>query len=216
MNGKLVRECLSEPIPEIFTAAEKLSAAVIAHASGRFTEAARLLEAANDPVVWNYTDAAWGAGAKARYGFVHVPSAPPALRLQDRPVPRMPTAATRRLVVQRDGYHCRFCGMPVIDAAIRRLIKTIYPDSLGWGATNPSQHAAFQCMWLQYDHVIPNSRGGASTLDNVVVTCAPCNFGRMETTLEEARLINPLSHPTPRKWQGFESWNGLEGFRLPS
>jgi 5-methylcytosine-specific restriction endonuclease McrA len=65
---------------------------------------------------------------------------------------------------------------------------------------------------MQFDHVLPNSRGGPSTLDNVVVTCAPCNFGRMETTLEEARLVHPLSRPTPRKWDGFKRWQGLENF----
>jgi 5-methylcytosine-specific restriction endonuclease McrA len=65
---------------------------------------------------------------------------------------------------------------------------------------------------MQFDHVLPNSRGGTSTLENVVVTCASCNFGRMETTLDEARLVDPLSRPTPRKWDGFDSWLGLESF----
>src|SRR5262249_38234103 len=60
--------------------------------------------------------------------------------------------------------------------------------------------------------VLPNSRGGGSTLENVVVTCAPCNFGRMETTLAEARLTDPLSRPTARKWSGFDRWDGLERF----
>jgi hypothetical protein len=34
----------------------------------------------------------------------------------------------------------------------------------------------------------------------------------METTLEEAWLIDPLSRPTPDKWAGFEEWDGLERF----
>ena len=43
-------------------------------------------------------------------------------------------------------------------------------------------------MWLQFDHLLPNQGGGDSKLDNVVVTCAPCNFGRMDHTLEEVGL----------------------------
>jgi 5-methylcytosine-specific restriction endonuclease McrA len=124
----------------------------------------------------------------------------------------MPTLETQRAVIERDGFHCRFCGLPVIRPAIRDSLRRAYPDALGWGSTNLSQHAAFQCLWLQFDHLLPNSRGGASTLENVVITCAPCNFGRMETTLAEARLVDPLSRPTPRKWGGFGSWDGLERF----
>lgn len=124
----------------------------------------------------------------------------------------MPTTATRSAVLERDGFHCRFCGLPVIPSLVRQLIRQAYPDALSWGASNASQHAAFQCMWLQFDHILPNSRGGASTCDNIVVTCAPCNFGRMETTLEEAMLANPLSRPTPKKWDGFDAWDGLGSF----
>lgn len=128
----------------------------------------------------------------------------------------MPSAATRAALIERDGHHCRFCGLPVIRAAVRQRIRAAYPDVVGWGSTNASQHAAFQCLWLQYDHILPNSRGGPSTLENMVVTCAACNFGRMETTLCEAQLIDPLSHVTPRKWGGFEEWNGLEDFEVCS
>ena len=199
----IVRTCLTEPIQAIFAAAETLSSAVDAHLAGARSEAARLFAEANDPVVWSYTDAAWGAGAKARYGFIEVPNAPPLLSTADRPTPRMPDKGTRRAVIARDGYLCRFCGIPVIDPDIRKLLKTLYPEAISWGSTNATQH----------DHILPNGRGGASAFDNVVVTCAPCNFGRMEATIEEARLAHPLLHPTPRRWSGFEQWDGLERVR---
>jgi 5-methylcytosine-specific restriction endonuclease McrA len=60
-------------------------------------------------------------------------------------------------------------------------------------------------MWMQFDHVVPHSRGGDNSLENVIVTCAPCNFGRMERTLEEVGLIDPRTLSflaTP--------WDGLE------
>ena len=204
------RECLLEPIPECFEAATLLSAAVDAHLSGHTHDAARLIKAADLPAVREFTEAGWGAGCFKRHGFISVPDAPSSLQLADRPKPRMPTPETRTAVLKRDGYHCRFCGLPVMPKGIREKLRTAYPEALGWGLTTASQHAAFQCLWLQFDHILPNSRGGTSDTENVVITCAPCNFGRMEKTLAEARLANPLSRPTPVRWDGFYSWDGLE------
>jgi 5-methylcytosine-specific restriction endonuclease McrA len=211
-----MRQCLIEPTPALFDAAAVLSAAVDAHLNGDFEEAGRLIRSADSPQVRAFTESAWGPGGKQRLGFVHVAGALPRPPSCERPVPRMPTTSTRSAVVERDGFHCRFCGLPVIPPLVRQLIRQAYPEALSWGPTNASQHAAFQCMWLQFDHILPNSRGGASTCDNIVVTCAPCNFGRMETTLEEAMLANPLLRPTPQKWDGFNAWDGLERFCSPA
>jgi 5-methylcytosine-specific restriction endonuclease McrA len=60
-------------------------------------------------------------------------------------------------------------------------------------------------MWMQFDHILPHSRGGDNTMDNVVVTCAPCNFGRAERTLEEVGLMDPRQRPPEGT-----SWDGLE------
>ncbi|MEL0166487.1 MAG: HNH endonuclease [Pseudomonadaceae bacterium] len=60
-------------------------------------------------------------------------------------------------------------------------------------------------MWAQYDHVVPHSHGGANDLDNLVVTCAACNFGKMEYTLDELGLIDPRTIPPIQS-----SWDGLE------
>nr|WP_283938303.1 HNH endonuclease signature motif containing protein [Sphingomonas brevis] len=64
-------------------------------------------------------------------------------------------------------------------------------------------------MWLQFDHLIPNQRGGASTLENLIITCAPCNFGRMEQTIEEVGLLNPFNRDIVASWPGFDRWDGL-------
>ena len=60
-------------------------------------------------------------------------------------------------------------------------------------------------MWLQYDHLLPHSRGGNNDLNNLVITCAPCNFGRMEYTLAEVGIKNPLKTEKIKS-----NWNGLE------
>lgn len=80
-----------------------------------------------------------------------------------------------------------------------------YPDAVPWGRKNSEQHAAFQAMWMQYDHVLPHAKGGTNDLSNVVISCAPCNFGRMEFTLEEVGVEDPrLREPVRSTWDGLE------------
>jgi hypothetical protein len=76
-----------------------------------------------------------------------------------------------------------------------------------WGRTNDDCHAALLTMWLQYDHVLPHSRGGGNGLDNLVLTCAGCNYGRMAFTLEQVGIRDPRLAPWPSL-----DWNGLEDF----
>ena len=89
------------------------------------------------------------------------------------------------------------------------MLCRTYPDAARWGPRNIDQHAALQCMWLQFDHLVPNERGGASDLSNVIVTCAPCNFGRMQLTIEEVGLENPLDRALSPTWAYFNEWDGL-------
>lgn len=117
----------------------------------------------------------------------------------------MPDDAMRRALLDRDGHYCRFCGVPVIRKEVRYHFQKLHPDLQLWGKRNVDQHAAFQALWAQYDHVVPHSRGGATDLDNLVVTCAPCNFARMELTIEEVGLEDPRARPPVRG-----AWTGLE------
>lgn len=206
------RHCLAEPIPAVYAVARMMADAAQAHANGDRAEAIRLLQAANDSEVRAYTEMVWGAGAPQRFAFVTVPDPMPVLSKEDRPLPRMPTKAICAAIIARDGYHCRFCGMPVVGVETRKLLCKTYPEAVSWGTTNLSQHAALQCMWLQFDHVLPNGRGGSSNLDNMVVTCAPCNFGRMDYTLEEAQLADPRVEFRRDTWDGYGTWNGLRLF----
>lgn len=202
------RACLSEPIPEIFEAAQLLSAAATAHRAGLRDQAEEFIRLADNPRIAEWTESLWGRGGPWTQPPLAVSNPPPYLRKKDRPMPRMPTPAQKAQLLARDGHHCRFCGIPLIRAEVRKRFTKAYPDAARWDRTNPSQHAAFQAMWLQYDHVLPNARGGTSELSNLVITCAPCNFGRTELTLEEVGLLDPrMRSPT------FSEWDGLERFR---
>uniref|UniRef100_UPI0035A84FCD HNH endonuclease n=1 Tax=Mesorhizobium sp. LHD-90 TaxID=3071414 RepID=UPI0035A84FCD len=120
----------------------------------------------------------------------------------------MPSLTEKRGLLARDGFHCRFCGIPLVRSETRSLIRTVFPGALRWGSLNSEQHAGFQALWLQYDHLIPHARGGTNEPSNMVVTCAPCNNGRSNLTLEEAGLLDPRLRE-PR----LTHWDGLERFR---
>lgn len=202
------RKCLREPIQAIFAAAEYLGAAADAHRSGDRRTAEDFIAKANQQEIRDWTESIWGPHDPDIHWLQEFADAPATLPAVARLRPHSPTAATRKSVIERDGYNCRFCGIPVIDPRIRTLLRADYPLALSWGRRNIDQHAAFQCMWLQFDHVLPNSRGGDSSIDNIIITCAPCNFGRMERTLDEVLLIDPRSRPIVRS-----DWDGLERVR---
>jgi hypothetical protein len=198
-----LKTCLRPPIPAIYEASRLLSEATDAHLRGDRKLAARLLAQANMPAVREWTESLWGKGGAyaVRPNGSRVVPPQQFARADDR----MPAEGTLRRLHLRDGFHCRFCGIPVIRKAVRQRFVRAYPALLLWGKTNPSQHAAFQCMWAQYDHVVPHAHGGTNDLDNIVVTCAPCNYGRMSFTLEEAGLEDPrIREPTPSAWDGLE------------
>ena len=201
------RSCLRDPIPEIWEAARSLDAAVSAHLEGNRILADELIRKADVPAITEWTESLWGKGGPwSRPLAVEKPFA--FVAKEKRLEERMPTAAEKRLLLARDGFHCRFCGIPLVRAETRALIRETYPQALRWGSRNAEQHAGFQALWLQYDHVLPHARGGTNNAGNMLVTCAPCNNGRSNLTLEEVGLADPRSREPHRS-----SWDGLERFR---
>jgi 5-methylcytosine-specific restriction endonuclease McrA len=73
-------------------------------------------------------------------------------------LPRRSLRLNRHTVLARDGHCCQYCG--------RR-----YPTGQ-----------------LSLDHVIPKSRGGMTTWDNVVCACLSCNVKKGGRTPQEARM----------------------------
>lgn len=198
-----LKRCFREPIPEIFDAARYLDAAVSAHLKGQSNIANELFALANDPKIWEWTDSVWGK----RGLYVTVNKISNKITAERIPS-RMPTAIQKSELHKRDGFHCLYCGIPVIRAEIRKKLNKFYPESVVWEKTNASQHAAFQCMWAQYDHVVPHSYGGSNELENLVVSCAACNFGKMEYSLEELGLIDPRNFTIIQSlWDGLERVN---------
>lgn len=78
---------------------------------------------------------------------------------------------TRRNVYRRDGARCQYCG------------------------ARPGLAS------LTIDHVLPRSRGGATSWDNCVTACARCNARKADRTLEASRL-RLLRAPRTPSWPG--------------
>ena len=210
------RRCLREPVPQIFQAAKLLSDAVAAHLAGDATAAESLIRRADLPAVRDWVVPLLGSSKSypERDSFVRyraVASAPPVLPNDQRVPLRMPTRAQKDELIARQGRHCAFCGIPLIRAEVRKAFTRLYPEAVGWGATNDLCHAAFLCMWLQFDHVLPHARGGDNSLTNLVLTCSGCNYGRMSYTLEEVGLNYPNIEGTREDTE----WDGLEGILQP-
>ncbi len=81
---------------------------------------------------------------------------------------RLTLPVSRRTVLARDHYTCQYCG----------------------GQPGKSQ--------LTVDHVVPRSRGGTTTWDNVVVACGPCNRKKGNRTPEEASMTLRSRPSRPR------------------
>lgn len=200
----IMKKCFREPIQELYDTAKYLDAAVSAHLNGYIKIAEELFTLSNNMSVWDWTDSIWGA--KSKYVNIvsinkNVPSIPKELRNDIR----MPTEKEKNEIHKRDGYYCRFCGLPVIRSEVRKYFVREYPNSVSWGKTNKTQHAGFQALWAQYDHIIPHARGGDNNIENMILTCAACNFGRMNYLLEEVDLVDPRDREIKKG-----DWDGLE------
>ncbi|OQY92208.1 MAG: HNH endonuclease [Chloroflexi bacterium UTCFX4] len=84
------------------------------------------------------------------------------------PIPRrLPLPLSRRTVLARDLYTCQYCG------------------------TQPGRNE------LTLDHILPRSRGGATSWENVVTACGPCNRRKGNRMPDEAnmRLLSTPGRP---------------------
>ena len=84
-------------------------------------------------------------------------------------VPRSHVKFTRANVYLRDRFRCQYCG-----------------------------HNGKRSE-LNIDHLVPRSRGGGSTWENVVVACIPCNRRKANRLPEEAGMF-PRRRPTRPRW----------------
>lgn len=211
MTLEAYRDCFSPPIAQIFEAARLLDIAVDAHFHGYSDEAQDLIRQADMPEIGQWIDSIWLGGNTAIRAIRKVDGLPPVLPKEARHQPRDATYEMKRALVARDGHHCRFCSIPLVRPEIRKELNKLYPEAARWtSARAQDQHRGLQVLWLQYDHVVVHSRGGETSMDNIVVACAACNFGRDRYMLAEVGLRDPREHIRIPTWNGRDGWDGLE------
>lgn len=178
-----MRANFGEPPSFAFKAAQLLNSAVDAHISGGVELADALIREADIPTLGEWLDPIWLRKSEVTKA-IKVDGLPPVLPKDQRDTTRMPKSDMKRALIARDGHHCRFCSMPLVRAEVRKEICRLYPNAARWTSPRETdQHRGLQVLWLQYDHLIVHSRGGATNLENMVIACVTCNFGRDKYTL---------------------------------
>ena len=201
-----LRPCLRPPIPEIAIAAALLKDAETAHIEARFGEAENLLEQANITAIKEWADSLIGGFSKYNTPRFRLSLSPTVSARREKA--RMPSSELKQMLHGRYGYHCCFCGTPVMRRQVRNRLVSLYPKAVPWNPRDSDKHAAVFVMEAQYDHIGPLSRGGQNTFGNFVLTCLPCNYGRSRFTLEEMGLSDPR---TRERVECIASgWDGLE------
>lgn len=128
MSDNNLRNCFSWPIPEIFESARLLDLAVRAHLEGNQHLTVNLIRQADMPVLGDWLDPLWlrrSDTVKAR----KVEGLPPGLPREERHQPRNAPTEMRRALVDRDGHHRRFCGMPLVRAEVQAAPRSCALDA---------------------------------------------------------------------------------------
>jgi 5-methylcytosine-specific restriction endonuclease McrA len=203
------RNCLREPIVEMYEAMRLLSEAADAHLAGDRIGAARAILAADIPAIRHWIESLWGRRdlypSKVHYLRIRdVADLRPSVPVAERIKARQPDVSAAAAILSRFGWHCAFCGIGLIDRRARNLLSREYPHALRWGRTNDERHVAFMCMDNEFDHVLPHSRGGSNEIDNLVPSCAPCNCGKEHWTLGQLGLRDPRERVREKT-----DWDGL-------
>jgi len=130
---------------------------------------------------------------------------PKSIPTEDRDPERSPRKFQEK-VFMRDNYHCRYCGNKVFSQRfLKAFSKKLSAPNFRRGRTNLETHAIFHLGWPVADHVVPWNIGGTTTLDNLVTSCAPCNYGKDGYTAEQIGIENPFNRPANKIiWIGFD------------
>jgi hypothetical protein len=94
-------------------------------------------------------------------------------------------AALRRLVIERAGEGCEYCGL-----------------------AQTGQEATFHI-----DHVKPRVAGGPTTADNLALACVSCSLrkeARRSAPDPSTGRTVPLFHPRRQRWSRHFQWNGVQ------
>jgi 5-methylcytosine-specific restriction endonuclease McrA len=106
-------------------------------------------------------------------------------------------AGIERQLMERDGYTCQYCGIPVLhSSALTKFRDQVGAENFPTVGTNAHRHGVKLVFSGTLDHVEPHSRGGRTSPENLVTCCWPCNYGKAEYTLAELGIKDPRVEPS--------------------
>ena len=109
--------------------------------------------------------------------------------------------------IEGDGYVVRSPSMSMqvpIVIRVLRMVKRNRRKQVAFSKKNIRRRDNYTCQYcgerermLTVDHVVPKSRGGKTSWNNMVVACKPCNLKKGNKTAREAemKLINKPRRP---------------------
>ena len=148
---------------------------------------------------WFHREAQATTKALARHGIARsaLPNPP-----RDLKTPGDASASTKRAVFRRDAWHCRFCGIRVIDPRARKCFSASF-EEFRWGRDNLDKHACLAVL-ASHDHVLPRQWGGSNEPNNLVTACWPCQFSRHNYRIGDCGIFDPRDRPPVS-----DGWDGL-------
>jgi len=102
-------------------------------------------------------------------------------------------------ILARDNYRCRYCSHTVLPRKTLLAMHTsLGEDVFPLGLKNSEMSGFYLVLCATLDHVVPHSLGGRTDEQNLVTSCWPCNYGKMNYTLEQIGLEDPRTRaPLP-------------------
>ncbi len=98
--------------------------------------------------------------------------------------------------------------VPSIVRFVRRVKQRFRPRKITFNRRNVWLRDEGRCQYcghgvpsdgFTYDHVVPRSRGGQTSWENIVVACLPCNQYKADLTPEKAGMRLVKTPTRPRK-----------------
>ena len=204
------RNSLIRPPDKVLEIVELFSQAANALLANDDDLANELIAGTDEPWVRNYVEKAmgsydpeihtyyWNPVYKARKGS-------PLLPKEQRDAKKNPGVALQRDILARGYWHCRYCGVPVIDKEVFDKPQRWNFEAPRTSGTNETRHPAARLIRGVTDHVVPWAAGGPTDRENLLAACWPCNFAKGDALLEEAGLNDPTKRAPVRRGR----WDGL-------
>ena len=130
--------------------------------------------------------------------------APPNESTEGRRKRRTISERLRAEVFMRDGFRCSACGGRTIPRNVLVAFSDAYPTEIPYNRhyAAGSTHPVYWALAPEADHVVPHSRGGEDTLDNLTTLHAACNTRKSDRFSQQD--LPPLSgaYREPDEWDG--------------